>query len=223
MRCNGLLADRGNSFGMGIRDKTRARVYDAAIVPLTASWYRAVLERLNARCRLLDVGIGTGAALVANATCVAEKDLRVTGIDVDAAYVAQCRHAISRALLTEHVEVRLESVYDHRHAPYDAIYFSASFMLLPDPGAALRHVNNLLRPDGRIYFTQTFEHERSRLAELVKPLLRLVTTIDFGRVTYETDFQAALADGGVVQEEACILDSGRRRSSRLVVARPTSR
>jgi ubiquinone/menaquinone biosynthesis C-methylase UbiE len=207
---------------MGIRDKTRAHVYNAAIVPLTASWYRTVLERLTAHTSLLDVGIGTGAALVANAELVAEKCLRVTGIDVDSAYVAQCRRAISRAHLGEHVEVRLESVYDHQDAPYDAIYFSASFMLLPDPGAALRHVCSLLSSGGRIYFTQTFEHERSRLTELVKPLLRLVTTIDFGRVTYEADFQAALADGGVAQEEACALDDGRRRSSRLVVARPVS-
>jgi ubiquinone/menaquinone biosynthesis C-methylase UbiE len=205
---------------MGIADKTRARVYDAAIVPLTASWYRAVLEHLPAHSRLLDVGIGTGAALVANARLLREKDLRVTGIDIDSAYVTQCRRAIWRAGLADCVEVRLESVYDHRDTPYDAIYFSASFMLLPDPGAALRHVCRLLRPDGRVYFTQTFEHERSRLAEIVKPLLRLVTSIDFGRVTYEADFQNALAEGGVVQEEACWLGSGKRRSSRFVVARP---
>jgi SAM-dependent methyltransferase len=205
---------------MRIADKTRARVYDAAIVPLTASWYRAVIDRLPERSRVLDVGIGTGAALTANAPLVVEKNLHVTGIDVDAAYVEQCRRAVARAELAARVDVRLESVYDHRDGPYDAIYFSASFMLLPDPVEALRHVCGLLRPEGRIYFTQTFEHERSRLAEVVKPLLRLVTTIDFGRVTYEADFQAALESGGVAQEAAHWLDSGKRRASRFVVARP---
>jgi 2-polyprenyl-3-methyl-5-hydroxy-6-metoxy-1,4-benzoquinol methylase len=205
---------------MGITEKARARVYNAAIVPLTASWYRAVLEHVPPRCKLLDVGIGTGAALVANSALLAEKDLQVTGIDVDSAYVEQCRRAISSAGLADRVTVRLQSVYDHHGASYDAIYFSASFMLLPDPSAALRHVCGLLHPGGRIYFTQTFEHERSRFAEVVKPLLRLVTTIDFGRVTYEADFQSALAAGGVVQEEARWLDSGKRRSSRFVVARP---
>ncbi len=32
----------------------------------------------------------------------------------------------------------LESVYDHAGGPYDAAYFSASLMLLPDPAAAVR-------------------------------------------------------------------------------------
>ena len=45
----------------------RAALYDLAIVPLTASWYEAVLSRLTSRCRLLDVGIGTGGALLRHA------------------------------------------------------------------------------------------------------------------------------------------------------------
>jgi SAM-dependent methyltransferase len=198
----------------------RALLYDAAIVRLTTAWYRNVLERLPARSRLLDVGIGTGGALVANAAILVERDLRVTGVDVDRAYVERCRRALSRAGLADRVEARLESVYDHRGGPYDAAYFSASFMLMPDPPAALRHVVSLLVPGGRIYFTQTFEHERSKLAELVKPLLRLVTTVDFGRVTYEADFRAALAAAGVAIDEVQTIEAGRRRSSWLVVARP---
>ena len=92
---------------------------------------------------------------------------------------------------------RLESVYDHRDGPYDAAYFSASLMLLPDPGAAVAHVAGLLRPAARCSCTQTFHHRRSPLVERAKPLARYVTTIDFGRVTYEADFRRAFADAGV--------------------------
>jgi len=70
---------------MRLVDRVRSAVYDAAIVGMTADWYRAVLERLPNGCRLLDVGIGTGAALVANADLLREKDVGVTGVDVDAA------------------------------------------------------------------------------------------------------------------------------------------
>jgi hypothetical protein len=73
-----------------------------------------------------------------------------------------------------------------------------------------------------MYFTQTFEHQRSRALEMLKPLLRMVTTIDFGRVTYEAAFRASLSDGGVVLEALEVLDAGRRRSAMLATARPTA-
>jgi len=199
----------------------RALIYDKAIVGLTAGWYRAVLARLPAGAHLLDIGIGTGSALLANAAALTEKAIRVTGLDIDAAYIDRCRRAVDEQGLHSAVTPRLESVYDHRGSPYDAAYFSASFMLLPDPPAALRHVRSLLIPDGRIYFTQTFEHTPSRAVETLKPLLRLLTTIDFGRVTYEADFRRALAAGGETIEAFEVLNEGTRRSGALAVSRPT--
>lgn len=95
-------------------------------------------------------------------------------------------------------------------------------MLIPDPAAALRHVTSLLAHGGRIYFTQTFEHRRSRIVEILKPLLRFVTTIDFGNVTYETDFRRALQCSDLSILELAVLHAGPRRSSVLVVARPNS-
>jgi hypothetical protein len=92
---------------------------------------------------------------------------------------------------------------------------SGSFMLLPDPAGALRHVAKL-RAWGQV-FTQTFEHGRSRSLEVVKPLLRWVTTIDFGRVTYEDDFNTALSDAGMYVVERQLLHAGKRRSSALII------
>jgi SAM-dependent methyltransferase len=197
----------------------RALIYDTAIVGLTAGWYRAVLERLPEGCRLLDIGIGTGSALLANADLLTAKRIHVTGLDIDRDYVERCRRAVAGRGLADVIAPRLESVYDHHGGPYDAAYFSASFMLLPDPPAALRHVRSLLAPGGRIYFTQTFEHAPSRAVETLKPLLRLFTTIDFGRVTYEADFRRALAAGGETVEAFETLNAGARRSGALAVSR----
>lgn len=207
---------------MSVANRARAAIYDAAIVRMTAAWYRAVLNRLPPQCRLLDIGVGTGSALLANADVVVAKDLRITGVDVDAGYIERCTRAVARSGLDGRIEARRQSIYDHRGGPYDAAYFSASFMLLPDPPAALQHVRALLAPGFRMYFTQTFEHERSRTVELFKPLLRLVTTIDFGRVTYERDFRRALSDGGVTLEELEILHASPRRSAVLAVAQAAS-
>lgn len=198
----------------------RAALYDLTIVPLTASWYEAVLTRLPRGCRLLDVGIGTGGALLTQADRVAAQDLHVTGVDIDADYVARCARQVARRGLSQHVTARLESIYDHEGGPYDAAYFSGSFMLLPDPPAAVRHVVSLLSPGGRLWFTQTFEHERSPFLERMKPLLRRLTTIDFGRVTYEDEFRRALDAGGVAIDERVVLHAGARRSALLLGARP---
>ncbi|MDG2303540.1 MAG: class I SAM-dependent methyltransferase [Candidatus Binatia bacterium] len=200
----------------------RARIYDAAILPLTTSWYAAVLDRVPDGAAILDVGIGTGGALAANADLVQRKDLRVIGIDIDRDYIARCNALLTEKNLSERVEARLESVYDHKGGPYEAIYFSASFMLLPDPRAALDHVRPMLAPTGHFYFTQTFENERSALMERLKPMLRTLTTIDFGRVTYEDDFRTELQTANVDLVEMVKLGGTRSRSYHIAVARPGS-
>ncbi len=184
---------------------------------MTAAWYAAVLERVPRGARVLDVGVGTGRALVANRHLLVAKDIRVTGIDIDRAYVDAATKSVGQAGLDDRVDIRLESVYDHRGGPYDVGYFSASFMLLPDPGAALDHVAGLLEPDGALYFTQTFEHRRSPSMERLKPLLRLVTSIDFGQVTYEEAFLKTLASGRIEVVENTVLQMKQRRSYKLIV------
>ena len=202
------------------RGAVRSWVYDRALLGLTAGWYGAVLDRLPTGARLLDVGMGTGGALARHAVTVRAKDLHVTGLDIDADYHARCLVEMARAGLTAHVTPLLESVYDHRGGPYDAAYFSASLMLLPDPAAALRHVTGLLAPGGTLFATQTFHHRRSVLRERLKPLLRHLTSIDFGRMTYEEDFRGVVADAGLHLAALVTLDRTRSSSYRLAVVRP---
>lgn len=79
---------------MNARQWLRSAVYDAAVASLTADWYASVLERLHAGCRMLDVGIGTGTALLSHAAVIERKDLQIIGIDIDSAYVERCRDAV---------------------------------------------------------------------------------------------------------------------------------
>jgi SAM-dependent methyltransferase len=198
----------------------RSQIYDALILRLTSGWYAEVLRRLPEGAALLDVGVGTAGALLASADLLRARRLSVTGIDIDADYVERARHRVRDSRLAEVVEIRRESVYDHRGGPYDAVYFSGSFMLLPDPERALRHTAALLRADGRIYFTQTFEQAPNRWLEIAKPLPKWLTSIDFGRVTYEDAFRAQLRAAGLRLEELTTLAERGGRRSVLAVARP---
>ncbi len=197
----------------------RGWLYDRLIVGMTTDWYREVLGRLPQGARVLDVGIGTGAAMARCADLVQAKELTVTGLDIDPDYVERCHREIARAGLAQRVEPRLASVYDHHGGPYDAVYFSASLMLLPDPAAAIAHVAAQLAPGGRLFATQTFQRRRSRLMERAKPMIRHVTTIDFGRVTYEDDFRTCMSDAGVDLMELHTMSATRFLSHRLAVAR----
>ena len=48
----------------------------------------------------------------------------------------------------------------------------------------------MLKPTGVVYCTQTLATQRSAVMEIIKPLLKFVTTIDFGHVQYERDVRA---------------------------------
>ncbi|MGQ0577203.1 MAG: class I SAM-dependent methyltransferase, partial [Pseudonocardia sp.] len=158
------------------RSAARSWVYDRFVAGLTAPWYRAALQRMPQGSHVLDVGIGTGAAIVRAAELVRARDLRIVGLDIDRDYYEFCHAAVARAGLDAQVTPCLCSVYDHEGGPYDVVYFSASLMLLPDPVEAMRHVAKQLVPGGRILFTQTFHHRRSGRVEPVKPMLGRLTT-----------------------------------------------
>lgn len=209
-------------------ERARSYVYDKAIVSFTAKWYLEVLQHLPENCHILDIGIGTGAALIANAAILRAKNITVVGVDYDAAYVVSCEKAIVKADLSKHISVFQESIYDFTPKDkrlFDHVYFSGSFMILPQPAEALRKVIELLvdREDGRVYITQTFELSKNALLEWFKPKMLTFTTIDFGNVSYEGDFDDALHEAGVLIDHMAVIEDGHRvdgkREARLIVAR----
>lgn len=80
---------------------------------------------------------------------------------------------------------------------FDAAYFSGSLTVLPDPAAALRAMEPLIKARGRVYITQTFQRGASPVMAAIKPLLKYVTTIDFGQLTTLADLDKIIADAGV--------------------------
>lgn len=68
---------------------------------------------------------------------------------------------------------------------FDVIYFSGSFSLLPDMPGALTAVLPLLKKDGQICITQTYQRYTPPFLAYIKPWLRYLTTIDFGQLIPE--------------------------------------
>lgn len=83
---------------------------------------------------------------------------------------------------------------------FDAVYFSGSWSLMPSPVEALRVAAKLCKKDGLIYVTQTFQKQRSPFMRRVKPLLKYVTTIDFGTLHLVADLERYLEEAKVEKD-----------------------
>lgn len=199
----------------------RSFIYNKLIFPLTKLCYAEVLIRLPENSHLLDVGIGTGKALCENKSIIRQKKLHITGIDINLAYLRTCSQLINKNNLQEFISLKELSFYDAANLAYDAVYFSSSFMLLPNQLQALMHAKKILAPQGKIYFTQTLHFKRNRIIEIVKPKLIYLTSINFGRITYEQDFLALLHSVNLnVIEYKLIKKWGKHCSEQLIVAQP---
>ena len=216
-------------------NQLRSFVYDRAIPNFTHLWYKAVLSLLPDNAHILDVGVGTGTALCANAHLLRSKNITVLAIDYDMAYVEKCRRNIIDASLSDLVTATHADIFTFTppdNKLFDAIYFGASFMIMPDQVTVLNRVIDMLvdREDGRIYFTQTFELKKNTFMEWLKPNLATLTTIDFGKVTYEADFEDVLLRANLSVVSSVELQDGMKvdgvRESRLICAKsalyPTS-
>ena len=199
-----------------LRARIRAFIYDKVISNnLTTSWYKAVLSDLSPNSTLLDVGIGTAGALCNNATLLHKKDIKVVGIDYDNDYIVKANQSAANAGLSERLHSLHMSVYDTPlPAPpgggelYDAVYFSGSIVLMPDPAEALKAVAKSLKPGGLIYVTQTFQIKAWPLLKFTKPMMRYITSIDFGKLTFEKDILDIVKQAGMeVKEYRKIEDS----------------
>lgn len=181
---------------------------------------------------ILDVGIGNGSALIRNLPLITSKKLRFHGVDIDADYIKALQGTISDMSLASSLSCEHGSIYDHVAPPgklYDGVYFSGSFMLMPDPAKCLLHVSSLMTKEegggeraALIYFTQTFQELTVPFVDTLKPILKWLTTIDFGKSTYEGDFLQVMKEGNVEVIDMKVISRNFLGLStcRLVTAKP---
>lgn len=84
---------------------------------------------------------------------------------------------------------------------YDFILFSFSFMLMPDPIKALQIAINSLNKNGKIAFIMTLNPRERPWLEKIKPLIYKFTSVDFGRVYYEKQFEEIMKIAGLKIEK----------------------
>lgn len=135
--------------------------------------------------------IFTGALLQCK-DIVQRKKLKIIGVDYNKFYVQAAEKAIADQNMSEYITVHTLDIYDeealqvimanHSIDKFNNVYFSGSFSLMPDPKEALVKVAKVLETKGKIYITQTYQKKTPPLMTYLKPMIKYVTTIDFGQL-----------------------------------------
>ena len=168
-------------------------LYKLIINDATNHCYKNCLNYFSDNSTVLDVGIGNGVMVKNHHPLIKSKGLRVTGIDIDKSYINHCNNLIRTCQLENYIKIHHEPVETYEPPKkefFDFILFSMSFMLFNNQEFVLDRIKNWLKPDGEIVFFQAMFKEKVRLIEFIKPKLKYITTIDFGKATYEKDFFA---------------------------------
>jgi SAM-dependent methyltransferase len=143
--------------------------------PLT-DW---LIDRLDVRAGLtvLEVGAGPGGIGLEIAPLVAPGG-RVISSDRSPAMSAAARRAVAAARV-ENVEVRTLDVeaIDMADGSADRVVSRLAYMLVPDPGAALRETRRVLAPGGRLAFAVWDDAARNDWATVLWDVLEGLTDL----------------------------------------------
>jgi ubiquinone/menaquinone biosynthesis C-methylase UbiE len=204
--------------GLSIRNQIYAFIFD----DITNCCYKNCLSYFSEGASILDVGIGNGIMLKNFHNLIREKNLNIIGIDINKTYLNQCNGLIDSYNLENHIEIfnaPIERYEPPREGFFDFILFSMSFMLFEDQRLVLDRIRKWLKPHGQVVFFQTLFREKRPIVELIKPKLNYLTTIDFGRITYEDDFFGLLSEKNVsVVEDRLIKKEWFKGEYRMIVA-----
>ncbi|MBA4396438.1 MAG: hypothetical protein C0394_03525 [Syntrophus sp. (in: bacteria)] len=199
-------------------------MYKFIIDDATDVCYGNCLDYFPAHSTILDVGIGNGAMIERYHSVISTKNLKITGIDINRQYLRHCRKLIRQYRLEDAIDVHyapVESYLPPEDGYFDFIFFSMSFMLFQDQQLVLDRIKPWLKPAGGVVFFQTMFKDRSILLDIVKPRLKYVTTVDFGRVTYEKDFFRLLREKDMtVMEDRVLKREWFKGEYRLIISEP---
>ena len=185
----------------------KALIYDMMFgLPVSISTpqlYRSFLGHIPAGSKVLEIGVGTGLTIALNSDLIKEKQITITGIDIDKSYASLCRSRIKRKKLDKLVEVKIGNILEMqlKTSSYDYVLFMESYPVINKQAIELivGKLRYIVRPKGRICFVHNLveKSEWSIAKSIAKSNLRKFTTVEFGRLVERTSYEKWCMDRGL--------------------------
>ena len=133
------------------------------INPLRLDWIHALAD-LNQK-RVLDVGCGGGIL----ADSMARKGADVTGIDLasKSLRVAQLHALETGTPNIQYREISVEALAQEQPASFDVVTCMEMLEHVPDPGSVVRACDELVKPDGWVFFSTLHRSAKAFMLAIV--------------------------------------------------------
>lgn len=166
--------------------------------------YKKILHNfVKPNSKILDIGVGSGMYFESNdvGNIIKTNNLLINGIDIDANAIKICKKRVIDYDLSENVNVDTLNLFNHTDK-YDVILFMESFPVMSDD-YFLKMYNyskeHLLNPGGKIICFHNLTYNKSIIKSYVKPRLKNIIGIDFGKCTTLKHMEHILPNAQIIK------------------------
>lgn len=155
------------------------------------------IKKLEPNSKILDFGCGNGICYSNKFVkdIILKNNIKIQGIDIDKVYISKCLQRIKKENLESNVNIQLKDVLKYKVEDvdrFDYIILSESAPLLNKEFLKIivQHmIEHLLKNNGKIIFINNLTDNCTPVMKKIKPSLKYVSMIDFGRILTKQEFQ----------------------------------
>lgn len=169
-------------------DSVKSTIYNTTLGHFYASdIMRHILVEIPDYSRILDIGIGTGYVYSQNSDLVKRKNIHITGIDIDPAYIKSAKHTVIDADLESNVKLIIGDIneideHEIKYGSYDFVFFTDSYSSMDNVHSTITLSEKYLTEDGIIVVASTLFDYYDENIDWIKQRLFYVSSIQFGNM-----------------------------------------
>lgn len=162
----------------------------------TPNLFYYTMKKIKPNSKILDFGCGNGICYSNQfiKDLIFQNNLQIRGIDIDEVYIEKCLQRIKNEKIESNVNIKLQDILEYKvtqEEKYDYIILSESAPLLSEEllKKIVKHmIKYLLKQDGKIVFINNLTENSTPTMKKIKPILKYISMIDFGRVLTKEEF-----------------------------------